>query len=188
MTKRPRRLAAYFGAAPYAEWSYWVGKMSRGRQIEMIQRNFDLQADVQSGDNFPLQNLWIGVSVENQETADERIPLLLQTPAAVRFLSVEPLLASMRLADGWLYDDLSGRCAKAGGVVDWVIVGGESGPGARPMHPQWVRDIHDQCVAAGVPFFFKQWGEWIQGDAIPGGDLGADMRRGVATIVEYDRE
>lgn len=103
---------------------------------------------------WPLSNVWLGTSVENQETADERIPHLLRCPAAVRFLSCEPLLGSLRMnfTDMGDVDDLG-----------WIIVGGESGPGARPMHPQWARDLRDQCVSAGVPFFFKQWGEWRDG-------------------------
>ena len=113
----------------------------------------------------PLRNVWLGVSVEDQQRADERIPWLLKTPAAVRFLSCEPLL------DGLGRLDLRG--------INWVIVGGESGPKARPMHPEWVRSIRDQCVAADVPFFFKQWGSWLpcfteahyeSGSVMPGND------------------
>ena len=94
---------------------------------------------------WPLPNVWLGVSVESRKYLS-RIDHLRQTPAAVRFLSLEPLLEDL----GQL--DLTG--------IDWVIVGGESGPGARPMHPDWVRSIRDQSVAAGVPFFFKQWGAY----------------------------
>lgn len=101
---------------------------------------------------YPLANVWLGVSVEDQKTADERIPLLLQTPAAVRFISAEPLLGAI---------DIEAVPYVNSEVLDWVIVGGESGPGARPMHPDWARSLRDQCVAAGVPFFFKQWGEWV---------------------------
>lgn len=103
----------------------------------------------------PLPNVWLGVSVENKATADERIPLLLQIPAAVRFLSCEPLLGPI---------DLSAYLSPAGGGkgVDWVITGGESGP--RPMHPNWVRNLRDQCASANVPFFFKQWGGWLPMD------------------------
>ncbi len=111
-------------------------------------------------------NIWLGTSVENQETANERIPHLLKVPAAVRFLSMEPLLGPVHL--GEMYDHTT---VNPGSVVlpfyhgiGWVIVGGESGPNARPMHPEWVRSIRDQCVAAGVPFHFKQWGEWVSGD------------------------
>jgi protein gp37 len=100
----------------------------------------------------PLKNVWIGTSCENQATANERIPLLLQIPAAVRFLSCEPLLGPIDL---WHF---SGNTIFP---IDWVICGGESGHHARPMHPDWVRSLRDQCTAAGVPFFIKQWGEWV---------------------------
>lgn len=126
---------------------------------------------------WPLPNVWLGVSVEDQATADERIPHLLATPAAIRCLSAEPLLGSLKLnrlnirppfgARGW-YDALSEwreivgeRDQDVEGALDWIICGGESGPNARPMHPDWARSLRDQCAAAGVPFFFKQWGEWI---------------------------
>ena len=119
----------------------------------------------QSVSNFwPLPNVWLGVSVENQEAADERIPLLLETPAAVRWLSCEPLLGPLDLtaiprtkAEGFMRP-LDGRF----NTIGWVVVGGESGNFARPMHPRWARDLRDQCAAAGVPFFFKQWGAWTQ--------------------------
>jgi protein gp37 len=127
-------------------------------------------------------NVFLGTSVENQETADERIPYLCEVPAAVRFLSCEPLLGPVRLAD-WLEakceacgghggdretpgvpcGECQGRCTQNAGI-HWVIAGGESGPGARPMHPDWVRSIRDQCVSAGVPFFFKQWGSHDAGE------------------------
>lgn len=143
----------------------------------------------------PLPNVWLGVSCSNQADADKNIPILLQIPAAVHYVSFEPLLEGIDLIGknksrmgkkGYLPNYLKpffckecGRhlttppstvtqmCGYCGGnsfvmrkTIDWVIVGGESGPGARPMHPQWVRDIRDDCVKAGVPFFFKQWGEW----------------------------
>jgi protein gp37 len=139
-------------------------------------------------------NVWIGTTVENQKWADIRIPELLKVPAAVRFLSVEPMLGPVdltRIPTGhWAYGhvdvmsgylcgaepdkmtdfdaDPAGWTRKPVGEwergphgIDWVICGGESGAGARPLHPQWARDLRDQCVAAGVPFFFKQWGEWL---------------------------
>lgn len=112
-----------------------------------------------------LPNVWLGVSVENQRWADQRIPLLLQTPAAVRFLSCEPLLGPIRL-DRWIGfprltpDGKHWESVDSPPSISWVIVGGESGSGARPMHPDWARTIRDQSVAAGVPYFFKQWGEW----------------------------
>lgn len=112
------------------------------------------------GDDFwPIPNLWLGVSVENQQAADERIPHLLRTPAAVRFLSCEPLLGDIDLdfsAIGiGLEQDGHGNSAILGGI-DWVICGCESGPNARPMNPDWARSLRDQCQSAGVAFFLKQ--------------------------------
>lgn len=120
---------------------------------------------------LPLPNVWLGVSAEDQRRADERIPDLLATPAAVRFLSAEPLLGPIdltmiptggRIGDSILCGDaLRGPPdMQDGASLDQVIVGGESGQGARPMHPDWARSLRDQCAEAGVPFFFKQWGSW----------------------------
>lgn len=130
--------------------------------------------------DWPLPNVWLGVSVEDQTRADERIPDLLATPAAVRFISAEPLLGLVDLRqivlrrDGARPTDLSNRLGdyvqplrgnfRDSPKLDWVIVGGESGPGARPMHPDWARSLRDQCAAAGVPFQFKQWGEFAPGE------------------------
>jgi protein gp37 len=100
-------------------------------------------------------NIWIGVSCEDQQQADIRIPLLLQIPAAVRFLSCEPLIGPIDLANY-----LPIMEPENGNQLHWVIAGGESGKLARPMHPEWVRSLRDQCEAANVPFFFKQWGEY----------------------------
>lgn len=144
---------------------------------------------------FP-PNVWIGTSVENQAAADTRIPHLLKVPAAVRFLSCEPLIGPLDLREymtltdnnrwgtelsekrGWGYDDWSGGFAGPGSNIydpksgiDWVIAGGESGHGARPAHPDWFRSLRDQCAAAGVPFFFKQgskdWPDYKNYDAFP---------------------
>lgn len=119
--------------------------------------------------SWPLPNVWLGVSVEDQARADERIPLLLETPAAVRFISAEPLLSGLDL---WhpetcgdcdpCYGGRPDQCAIGGyyvgllGGLDWVIIGGESGPGKRPVDLAWMRSIRDQCLAAGVPLFVKQ--------------------------------
>jgi protein gp37 len=123
-------------------------------------------------DKLPQPNVWLGVSVEDQAAADERIPQLLATPAAVRWISAEPLLGPVKLKWSWVS---GGRPLDGGPMVnmlepwaapqatpklDWVVAGGESGPGARPMHPAWAQSLRDQCAAAGVPFFFKQWGNW----------------------------
>lgn len=110
----------------------------------------------------PLPNVWLGVSVEDQARADLRIPALLATPAAVRFLSCEPLLGPVDLLADRGVDGYLARVGVGPAVgIGWVIVGGESGAGARPMHPEWARQLRDQCAAAGVPFLFKQWGEWL---------------------------
>lgn len=114
------------------------------------------------GKSFPpLPHVWLGTSVEDQQRADERIPHLLAVPAAVRFLSCEPLLGPLDIRK-WLIDDHTdfARAERYPFCLDWLIAGGESGPNARPMHPDWPRSLRDQCTAAGVPFFFKQWGEW----------------------------
>ncbi len=143
---------------------------------------------------WPLPNVWLGVTAENQARADERIPILLQIPAAVRWVSCEPLLGPVNL-NPWIsrwelcdHTSPSGkllyRCRVCGretpipdktcrliqgdmqcekrwqSPISWVVVGGETGPGARPMHPDWLRSLRDQCQAAGVAFFFKSWGDW----------------------------
>lgn len=114
-------------------------------------------------ENVAPANVWVGTSVEDQTRADERIPQLLAIPARVRFLSCEPLLGplDLKLRHGYFryIDDRQTRCI-VGQDIHWVIAGGESGPGARAMHPDWARSLRDQCQAADVPFFFKQWGEW----------------------------
>jgi protein gp37 len=108
----------------------------------------------------PLPNVWLGVSVEDQHWADIRIPALADTPAAVRWISAEPLLGPIDLTTGLLHALLRHGPA-------WVVVGGESGPGARPMHPGWARDLRDQCAQAGVPFLFKQWGALVTEEQSP---------------------
>ncbi len=122
------------------------------------------------------RNIWLGVSVEDQETANERIPILLQVPAAVRWLSIEPMLGKINIThflSGWKdeYDNHFlpieiYNIIKNNNKIDWVVVGGESGAHARPMHPEWVRSIRDQCKEYDIPFFFKQWGEWLPGERI----------------------
>lgn len=121
-------------------------------------------------------NVWIGATICNQAEADRDIPKLLATPARVRFLSIEPMLGPIELglscenwSDDIVMDPETGayECCKAcdytgiGNAIDWVICGGESGPLARPMHDSWAKALRDECAAAGVPFLFKQWGEWM---------------------------
>lgn len=105
-------------------------------------------------------NIWVGATVCNQEEANRDIPKLLDTPAAKRFLSIEPMLGAIDLTRWLEWAGLDTDRGLSNPGIDWVIVGGESGRNARPLHPLWVTSIRDQCKAAGVPFFFKQWGEW----------------------------
>lgn len=100
------------------------------------------------GRKWPLSNVWMGTSAENRPTLEERLPHLYGTPAAVRWLSLEPLLGEIDLVP--LFHDYI--------PIDWVVVGGESGPGARRMDPKWARSLRDQCARYEIPFFFKQWG------------------------------
>lgn len=168
LTKRPERMREYIAGVTQMrsvrfpdDSIYRIGPFSHvGSTIK----------GMEIGRRWPLPNVWLGVSVEDQKRADERIPILLETPAAVRWISAEPLLGPLYLRrisvlGGW-YDALAGyrdieRGISPEGVLDWVVVGGESGPGARPMHPGWARGLRDQCRNAGVPFLFKQWGNWL---------------------------
>lgn len=122
-----------------------------GRRYAMPERRVD--PPKHPYDRWPLPNVWLGVSAENQQWAGIRIPALLDTPAVVRFVSAEPLLGPIRLG---AIPPLVGGVPK----IDWLIVGGESGHGARPMNPDWARGLRDECEDAGVAFLFKQWGEY----------------------------
>lgn len=185
LTKRPQRMHDF---------------ISRLGVLPADNDNFNLV--LEEGQVLRLQvhsNIWLGVTAENQEAADKRIPILLQIPAAVRFVSVEPMLGpvdltSIDLGDkvtqgygprriiwdaliGWEKQYPPGKAPKPmpeqfpmcmsndiGGKLHWVICGGETGPNARPMHPDWVRSLRDQCQAAEIPFFFKSWGEYLPCD------------------------
>ncbi len=212
LTKRPERQRAYLSERPQAVW--------HRKALDI-----DLKAlPMLTAQPWPLPNVWLGVSVEDQKAANKRIPELLQTPAAVRFLSCEPLLGPVDLLHvDWVEEmkrDYTAKHAQVRGTqfeetlshllqdvsncqweegrawrnvltgawfdgwdgddtpepehtcIDWVIAGGESGPKARPMHPDWARSLRDQCAAAGVPFFFKQWGEWAPLGEVSGNSLG----------------
>jgi protein gp37 len=100
-------------------------------------------------------NVWVGATTEDQYWADKRLPHLLKVPAAVRFLSCEPLLGPINLAP---------FLGQGQGQIGWLIAGGESGPGARPTALEWVRGLRDQCLASGAQFFHKQWGAWVPTD------------------------
>lgn len=223
LTKRPARMLEWFG---------WVESMSRDRawpwcrvcMLRYISPSHDSYGP-QTRTPWPLPNVWLGVSAEDQATADDRIPILLQTPAAVRWVSAEPLLGpidvrpwvggrtSMHMSasvEGALanrnfrglldgdgrelseaeaeaqlralqqhgvrliaangcddFDPETGCRGHSRPQLDWIVVGGESGPGARPMHPDWPRSIRDQCQSAGAAFLFKQWGEAAPFCALP---------------------
>ena len=177
LTKRPERMKSFF------EWM--------DKQEFKIETSWD--------------NIWLGVTTENQQRADERIPILLQIPAAVRFVSVEPMLGPVDLTqidiggNVWI-NSLTGDCKSYhpyGGMwkinesknkLDWVICGGETGPGARPMHPEWARSLRDQCQAAGTPFFFKQWGKYISISQMPEDTYRAwDIHHGTEVGWEHDK-
>jgi protein gp37 len=190
LTKRPERMLEWF------RWLRWDGEPYDARAYHECRMTPDQVKSYRvfaewrpqrpgrggydnCGPSWPLENVWLGVSAEDQKTADERIPLLMQVPAVIHFLSGEPLLGPIDLNatpppagtvpfHPFTLDDCRGCLprwqthpmpAKLRDGLDWVIVGGESGPKARAMFPSWARSIRDQCVAASVPFFFKQWGE-----------------------------
>ncbi|WP_044558714.1 DUF5131 family protein, partial [Azospirillum sp. B4] len=138
LTKRPDRMRALL-----LDYDFWHEVIDLATQYCRV---YDLKPP-QMWNTRAAPNIWLGTSIENQPSADERLPDLRATPAARRFVSAEPLLSFIDLGDALL-------------DLDWVIVGGESGHGARAMHPDWARSLRDQCTAVGVPFFFKQWGEW----------------------------
>jgi protein gp37 len=150
LTKRPERMRAYLSCATFG-----ASIISEPSAYKRVVAALDLPDWLPAGRSFrrvpeawPLPNVWLGVSVEDQATADTRIPLLLDTPAAVRFISAEPLLGPINL-NPHLYEDQQ---------LHWVIVGGESGHGARSCSIEWVEAIVGQCVAAAVPVFVKQLG------------------------------
>ena len=144
------RLYALILDTPNLDWLLLTKRPENVERLWLQARidAFGKWTDTVTGPLWP-DNVWIGTSVENQEQADIRIPILATIPAAVRFLSMEPLLGPVVLPVGL-----------AGFAVDWVIVGGESGPGARVMYPEWPMSLRDQCRALGIAFHFKQWGEW----------------------------
>ncbi|WP_186200853.1 phage Gp37/Gp68 family protein [Burkholderia gladioli] len=163
-----RDLAALIEATPALDWQLLTKRI--GNAAAMLV------------DMFPAgtpDHVWLGATVVNQAEADRDVPKLLATPARVRFLSIEPMLGPVDLGRAWHGEAaVGGRCPGRylpalrevpRPSISWVIAGGESGPGARPAHPDWPRALRDQCAKAGVPFLFKQHGEWAPGS----GDFGA---------------
>lgn len=209
LTKRPERMLAYLetrtdkncyrstGADSPYEKQYAMALRVQERILELFKIAPPAALDRASEINelapwFPLPNVWLGASAENQETANARIPVLLKTPAAVRFVSCEPLLGAIDLT-AIRYQDEDVECewnaltayhqvlhsnsmdavaTADDGVtkLDWVIAGGESGPNARPTHPYWAGGLLNQCLETKTPFFFKQWGVAIPGEPLKGGE------------------
>ncbi|WP_036255291.1 phage Gp37/Gp68 family protein [Methylocapsa acidiphila] len=121
---------------------------------------------------WPLLNVWLGVTAENQKEADRRIPLLLQTPSAVRWIAAEPLLEPLDLKLGsWLGNPNAGAAR-----LDWVVAGGETGGEAQPCHPDWARSLRDQCAKGGAAFFWRQWGEHVPFAGVEAGSVDAPAK------------
>ena len=158
LTKRPERMRDFVQRRE-ANHQEYARKFDNCPTEAM--RSSPAASDARRRAAAPPSNIWLGVSVENQEAADERIPLLLQIPAAIRFLSCEPLLGPIDLDGLWGYAGSALSVDLAHWPIHWVIAGGESGRGARPMDANWARGLRDQCNLADVAFFFKQWGEYL---------------------------
>jgi protein gp37 len=171
LTKRPERMKEYLNTKPAELIKRWSESLDGVVIMDDADVCFSeyVNGFLDKTDFFPLPNLWLGVSVENQNAADERIPLLLETPAAIRFLSCEPLLGPVNISP-YLWDmgslDFEKNKVSTEDGLGWIIAGGESGHKARPMHPEWVRSLRDQCQAAGVSFHFKQHGEWLHRELV----------------------
>lgn len=199
LTKRSARMRDYLSRQ--VDWSARLGAQATsiytGGRIN-LERATELNHRITAGPMlWPLQNVWLGVSTERQEEADARIPDLLATPAAVRFISAEPLLGPIDLTTDFAstrpykglpihqnsHDGTYHLYGRSSPHLDQVIVGGESGLGSRPMQPEWPRNLRDQCAAAGIAFFFKQWGEFLPvGQHLPGsGKISG------ATVVKHGR-
>ncbi|MGR3452505.1 phage Gp37/Gp68 family protein [Pseudooceanicola sp.] len=191
LTKRPERARAYLQRLPdrqQGERSWPVNPLEEAAHDVFENMGFDgdpaATIAYEAVQDWPLPNVWLGTSVEDQDTADARIPELLAAPAAVRFVSAEPLLGPVDLTGHlWGRAEPCPDCPRdadcdCGTVprhmlgaepdIAWVIAGGESGRYARPPNPQWFRDLRDQCRDAGVAFFFKQWGEWVSVSEVEG--------------------
>lgn len=162
LTKRPERMLEFYK---------WLGARCKNDGLDSVPSSSPDPLDYISTPD----HIWIGVTTENQEMANKRIPVLFEVPAKTRFVSCEPLLGAIDFSEiragvGLTYHALKGEALSLGEKyydgpkISQLIVGGESGPKARPMHPYWVRSLRSQCESAGVPFFFKQWGEWHESD------------------------
>lgn len=160
LTKRPENMLKYFKAVQKSKQEY--ADAFQKCPTEAMRNSPAAKVARFEAENPVPSNIWLGVTAENQQRADERIPILLETPAKVRFVSVEPMLGPVDLNKKECICSTWRKGHTIGTYLDWVICGGETGPGSRPMHPDWVRSLRDQCQAAEVPFFFKSWGDWIE--------------------------
>ncbi|MDR2220994.1 MAG: phage Gp37/Gp68 family protein [Methylobacillus sp.] len=195
-----QHLMSLVADTPNLDWLFLTKRIGNAQRMLESASMHDSRLLTTNDQYRPLKNLWLGITVCNQEEADRDIPKLLAVPAAKRFLSVEPVLSAINLRhlnedreineidclkptlwgeeidgawrdttdewedeflDWYSLSKLPDPAAPMHEKIDWVICGGESGPHARPMHPDWPRSLRDQCVAAGTPFFFKQWGEFL---------------------------
>ncbi|WP_374374424.1 phage Gp37/Gp68 family protein [Dongia sp.] len=201
LTKRPERMRDYCRSLGRHHSEDRISlQIKRMVDADMVSPGSGFFYSAGAGIGWHIDNLWLGVSVEDQATADARVPILLDTPAALRWVSYEPALGpvnftditrpasdfdrmmpgfasvdrfSLNALDGFHRIEYPGSHGKVAVArtgqastpkLDWIVCGGESGPNARPSHPDWFRSLRDQCLAAGVPFLFKQWGEWAPGD------------------------
>ncbi len=184
-----RDLFDLIAKTPHLDWLLLTKRIGNVNQMAKDALVASLHDTVDGPPRMP-PNVWIGATICNQPEADRDIPKLLAVPAAKRFLSMEPLLGpvdlrkitvrsgatptALSISLGDYVQPLTGNFTDSP-RIDWVIVGGESGHHARPMHPDWARSLRDQCQAAGVPFLFKQWGEWAPTDLYSASDRRRDI-------------
>lgn len=154
LTKRPERRLEVFKSDEFFEYLWKYCNQYHDKYIKHLEQELYFYDEIKS--LFPFNNIWEGTSTENQETANERIPLLLQTPAAVRWISAEPLLGAIDLAEVNELCSVNGVDTTKSTGLDWCVVGGESGHKKRPLNADWFRQIRDYCNGAGVKFFMKQ--------------------------------
>jgi protein gp37 len=176
-TEAPSRLRQRFmsliARTPNLTWLLLTKRVGNAKRMLSESCTHDGLLLTANDEYRPPKNLHIGATIVNREEMLRDAPKLKATPATLHFWSVEPMLGDL----GEIPSEL---------MPDWVIAGGESGPGARPAHPRWFRSLRDQCAAAGVPFLFKQWGEWAPHPPTPGFDEGGALRRGLVRYLQGD--
>jgi protein gp37 len=186
LTKRPARARDILGRSTRNDALAAAARLLEGPRERAMLMRADHQVAVKL---WPPANVWLGTSVEDQARAEQRLPDLIAAPAALRFVSAEPLLGPVSLSR-WLapaHETPARHGAPHG--VRWVIVGGESGPDARPMHPAHARHLRDECKATDTAFFFKQWGAWSPTEReVPGSKLIECRYHGAARIMPHNPE